>query len=199
MTRYREIRADFDRESIVVYQAYRPAIADAALKAGRFAAPFSFGRMTWIKPSFLWLMERSNWARKSGQDRILAVRIKRSGWDAALSEAVLTSFERRVHCSSDAWREQFDEARVHVQWDPERSIRGKKLEHRSIQVGIGRQVISEYVEDWILALTDLTPLANKIRRLCDEGRADRGKKLLPRERPYEVSNDTAARLAMNAS
>lgn len=199
MTQFREIRADFDRDSIVVYQAYRPAIADAALEAGRFVAPFSFGRMTWIKPSFLWLMERSNWARKSGQERILAIRIKRSGWDLALSEAVLTCFEPRTHGSIDQWREKFDEAHVHVQWDPERSIHGKKLEHRSIQVGIGRQVISEYVEDWIIELTDLTPLANKIRRLCEEGHADRGKRLLPSEKPYEVSNETATRLAMTAS
>jgi hypothetical protein len=29
----REIRADFDRDSIVIYQAYSPAIADAALRA----------------------------------------------------------------------------------------------------------------------------------------------------------------------
>jgi hypothetical protein len=75
----REIRADFDRDTIVVYQAYNAAIADAALKAGRFVPPFSFGRMTWIKPSFLWLMHRSNWGRKSGQERILAVRITRTG------------------------------------------------------------------------------------------------------------------------
>ena len=48
-----EIRADSDRDTIAVYQAYSPAIADAALKAGRFVPPFSFHRMTWIKPSFL--------------------------------------------------------------------------------------------------------------------------------------------------
>ncbi len=46
-----EIRADYDTDTIVVYQAYAPAIADAALRAGRFVAPFSFHRMTWIKPS----------------------------------------------------------------------------------------------------------------------------------------------------
>src|SRR5262249_21257580 len=72
----REIRADFDRESVVIYQAHSPAIADAALRAQRFVPPFSFHRMTWIKPSFLWLMHRSNWGRKSGQERVLAVRVK---------------------------------------------------------------------------------------------------------------------------
>ncbi|MDE3231051.1 MAG: DUF4291 family protein, partial [Chloroflexota bacterium] len=49
----RDIRADFDERSLVVYQAYRPEIAEAAVRAGRFVAPFSLNRMTWIKPSFL--------------------------------------------------------------------------------------------------------------------------------------------------
>jgi hypothetical protein len=48
-----EIRPHFDRESIVIDQAYPPTIADAALAARRFVPPFSFQRMTWIKPSFL--------------------------------------------------------------------------------------------------------------------------------------------------
>jgi len=35
MSEYRQIRADFDRDSIVMYQAYNDAIADAAITAGR--------------------------------------------------------------------------------------------------------------------------------------------------------------------
>src|SRR5271157_3733689 len=96
-----EIRADFDRETIAIYQAYSPAIADPALTAQRFVAPFSFHRMTWIKPSFLWMMHRSNWGQKSGQERILAVRITRAGWEKALSLAVLTSFVPGVFRSPD--------------------------------------------------------------------------------------------------
>lgn len=53
MPKTHEIRASYDRDGIVVYQAYSSAIADPALKAQRFVEPFSFGRMTWIKPSFL--------------------------------------------------------------------------------------------------------------------------------------------------
>jgi hypothetical protein len=37
-----EVRTDYDREAVVVYQAYGPAIAEAALRAGRFVVPFSF-------------------------------------------------------------------------------------------------------------------------------------------------------------
>ena len=129
-----EIRADHDATSIVVYQAYGPAIADAALRAGRFVAPFSRKRMTWIEPSLLRLMARSGWGRKANQERTLAVRITRVGWEEALSRGVLTSFSAGTHASREAWRTAFDRSSVHVRWDPERSLRGAKLPHRSIQV-----------------------------------------------------------------
>jgi hypothetical protein len=141
-------------------------------------------------------MERSNWARKSGQERILAVRISRAGWEKALAAAVLTSYEPGVHRSIDEWRSQFQQAAVHVQWDPERSMHGKKLEHRSIQVGLSRQIIGEYVEAWIVELKDVTPLAAKIRRMCDEGNTARAKGLLPKEKQYPVDSTIAARLGM---
>jgi len=95
-----EIRANYDRDTIVMYQAYSDAIADIALKHQKFQAPFSFTRMTWIKPSFLWLMHRSDWGRKSNQTRILAVHIKRSYWEKALSMGVLTSPEKTIHGSA---------------------------------------------------------------------------------------------------
>lgn len=185
----REVRADFDRETIVVYQAYGPEIAGPALREGRFVAPFSFQRMTWIKPSFLWLMERSNWAQKAGQEHVLAVRITRAGWDAALAQGVLTAFEPRVHTTHDAWRRQFDAARVHVQWDPERSMSGAALPHRAIQVGLSRHVIRTFVDEWVRELRDVTPLVRKLR-------ASRTASDLPRERPYPVDAATARRLGM---
>jgi predicted oxidoreductase len=46
--RAHEIRADYDRSSIVVYQAYSPEIGRAAAQHGKFVPPFSRGRMTWI-------------------------------------------------------------------------------------------------------------------------------------------------------
>jgi hypothetical protein len=44
----RVIRAAYTAETVTVYQAYAPQIADAAVRAGAFVAPFSRGRMTWI-------------------------------------------------------------------------------------------------------------------------------------------------------
>ena len=196
MTPYRQIRADFDRDSIVVYQAYRSEIAEPAVREGRFVQPFSWGRMTWIKPSFLWLMARSGWAQKSGQERILSVRISRAGWDRALSLGVLTSFHPEVHADPDDWRSRFDEAAVHVQWDPERSIHGKKQEHRSIQVGLSRRIIREFTDQWVHEIKDLTPLTRKLRGLCLSGNHRRAKDLLPPERVYPVPPQTARNLGI---
>ena len=86
-TEQRAVRADFDADTIVVYQAFSDRIADAAMAAGRLVAPFSRGRMSWIKPSFRWLMVRSQWASKPGQTRILALRIPRTAWEDALAES----------------------------------------------------------------------------------------------------------------
>lgn len=199
MPQYREIRATYDRDTITVYQAYRQEIADAALAAGKFVPPFSLGRMTWIKPSFLWMMERSNWGRKLGQERILAIRITHQGWEFALSQAVLTSYDTAVHKSIDDWRTQFDQAIIHVQWDPERSIFGKKQDYRSIQVGLSRHIIKQYVDEWTIEIVDQTELTHKIRRLCDEGHFDQAKRHLPNEKIYAANEQIMHRLGMRTS
>jgi len=191
-----QIRADYNSQTITVYQAYSAAIAQPALQSQRFVPPFSLTRMTWIKPSFLWLMERSNWGQKSGQEWILAVRIQRSGWDEALSRGVLTSFETAVHPSAPLWREEFERAFVHIQWDPERSIRGSDLGCNSIQVGLSRHIIEKYVDEWVVEIEDLTPLVRKIHALVKAGQIDKGRKLLPPERIYPVNSEVARRLDM---
>ena len=191
-----QIRADYNAQTITIYQAYGAAIARPALANGRFVAPFSLARMTWIKPSFLWLMERSNWAQKSGQEHVLAVRVRREGFDAALKMGVLTSYEKSAHHDPQSWRAEFEQAPVHVQWDPERSIRGADLGVNSIQIGLGRNVIESYVNDWVVEIRDLTPLVRKIHALVQNGKVANGKKLLPPERIYAVEPEIAKRLDM---
>ena len=186
-----EIRADYDAETIVVYQAYRPAIGDAAVAAQRFVAPFSLNRMTWIKPSFLWMMHRSGWAAKPGQERVLAVRITRAGWEEALRNAVLTTPEPRVYDSHLQWREAFSRAIVRVQWDPEYSLLDAKLDHRSIQVGLSRHIIARYVNDWTVEIRDVSALAHQMSALMCNGDIERAKTLLPHEKPYPLDEALA--------
>jgi hypothetical protein len=191
-----EIRADYDQSTIVVYQAYRPEIALPALKAGKFVAPFSLNRMTWIKPSFLWLMERSNWGNKSDQEYILGVRISRAGWEDALSKAVLTSPRKSVYRDPDEWRHQIDEALVLVQWDPERSLRGARLDYYSIQVGLSRQIIRKYVDEWTIQIRDYTPTVRKMYALLHSGEVEKAKRHLPKERIYPVDEKIGKRIGM---
>jgi hypothetical protein len=192
------VRADWDASGIVVYQAFGDAIADDAVRAGRFVPPFSMGRMTWIKPSFLWLMERSNWGWRAGQERTLAVRITRAGWEEALSLGVLTHPEPAVWPDPEAWRQAFTAAPVHIQWDPERTLRGAALEQGSIQVGLSRHVIERYVEEWTVSITDMTPAVRKMRELLAGGHADRARRLLPTERPYPLLQTIARRINASA-
>jgi hypothetical protein len=186
-----EIRADYNGETIVVYQAYRPAIAEAAVAAQRFVNPFSLNRTTWIKPSFRWMMHRSGWANKPGQERVVAVRITRAGWEEALSQAVLTTPEPRVYGSHEEWRERFARAAVRVQWDPEYSLHDVTLDHRSIQVGLSRDIIARYVNDWTVEIRDLTSLAHEMSAHLRSGDIQRAETLLPPEEPYPLDDALA--------
>lgn len=189
-----EIRANYDRDTIVIYQAYAPNIADAALKHQMFVAPFSFRRMTWIKPSFLWLMYRSNWGQKTNQQRVLAVHIRRTAWEKALGLGTLTHPEPTVYPNVSDWEQEFSDAPVHIQWDTERSLRGTGLNHYSIQVGISRHLIQEYVNQWIVKIEDLTSTVIKIREALRSGQEKKAKRLLPRERVYPIGCELGKRI-----
>jgi len=55
----RQIIGGIENNSLIVYQAFNPAIADYAIRHQQFGGPnYSFNRMSWIKPGFLWMMYR---------------------------------------------------------------------------------------------------------------------------------------------
>lgn len=189
----RQIRAEYDAETITVYQAYSPEIALPAVRAGRFVPPFRMGRMTWIKPSFLWMMYRSGWAGKPGQEHVLAVRLRREGFERALSMACLSSFDPAVHGEHAAWRREKERCPVRVQWDPERSPDLQPLPWRAIQIGLSGPAVQEYVQEWTLEIRDLT---ERVRRLHAMRPLDPAQ--LPNERPYPVSGEIMRRLGMDA-
>jgi Domain of unknown function (DUF4291) len=184
----------FSNDSIVVYQAYGSPIADAALDAGTFVAPFKRERMTWIKPSFLWMMYRSGWATKAGQERVLAIEMTRDGFEWALAHASLSHFDRRVHDSTEDWEAEKRASPVRVQWDPERSLRLEPLPYRAIQIGLSGVAVSWYVEEWIRDIRDVTGLAAEIRTLVGDRDLDAARARLPVERPYPLPEATRVRL-----
>jgi hypothetical protein len=76
---------------------------------------------------------------------------------------------------------------VRVQWDPERDVALRRLEYRSIQVGLGGEAVHRYVDEWITAIEDATPLAREIAGLVKAGDLAAASRLLPEERPLKVS------------
>ena len=67
-------RAEWDEEGVFVYQAFNDEIADFALENQKFGGrSFKDSRMTWVKPSFGWVLYRSGYGRKANQNRILKV------------------------------------------------------------------------------------------------------------------------------
>src|SRR5580698_3888441 len=99
----RHIMAQFDAESVVVYQAYNPAIGHFAARNGYFGGGFGIGRMSWIKPNFLWMMYRSGWGTKENQEATLALRLHRSFFDSLLGQAVTSSWDRDQFATEEEW------------------------------------------------------------------------------------------------
>ncbi|MDS0526748.1 DUF4291 domain-containing protein [Clostridium sp. SHJSY1] len=159
----REIRALYDETTIRVYQAYNDKIADEAIMLGTFGQSFKMERMTWIKPSFLWMMYRSGWATKDGQERILAIDIKREGFNKIVEGAVISSFGESDYTSYEEWQDKIKTSEVRCQWDPDRDIFGNPLNRRAIQLGLKGSMVKSYVHDWIVRITDITDEVIKIR------------------------------------
>lgn len=150
------VLANFDDESISVYQAYKPAIAKFAVDHQCFGGEFSFTRMSWIKPNFLWMMFRSGWATKEGQERILEVRIRRDFFDQLMKDAVPSAFIAELFTDHQEWKNAVSRSDVRLQWDPDHDPAGKSVERRAVQLGLRGNMLQRYSDElcWIKDITD---------------------------------------------
>jgi Domain of unknown function (DUF4291) len=182
----RQIRAFYGPETIRVYQAFSDEIADSALKAQTFVSPpFSMSRMTWIKPSFLWMMYRSGWGKKdSGQKRIIAIDITHEGFAWAIEHSCQSHPD--LGMSPEDWAAVKERSPVRVQWDPERDLHHNSLPYRAIQVGLGGEAVRRYVTEWIVRISDETLHASMIHDFVLSGQLGQAQAHLPRETPYIV-------------
>jgi hypothetical protein len=181
----RHILAQYDAESIVVYQAYAPSIGGFAATHGWFGGDFKYSRMSWIKPNFLWMMYRSGWGTKPSQEVTLAVRIRREAFDLMLDLAVYSSFVPAIHPDHDTWKEQVERSLVRLQWDPDHDPAGNKLERRAIQLGLRGDVLAKYGREWIVGIEDISDFVREERgHLADGPPFER--LVTPREEVYPV-------------
>ncbi len=179
------IMAQYDEQSIIVYQAYKPSIGRFAAAHGYFGHGFKLGRMTWIKPNFLWMMFRCGWAQKTDQETVLAIRLKREAFELILAEAVHSSYQPQHYPTHAAWKQQVTTSDVRLQWDPDHDPEGEKTERRAIQLGLRGDYVISYAKEWILEIEDITEFVATQRHHANH--ANWGNLLVPHECVYTPS------------
>ncbi len=191
----RHVLAQFDDETVVVYQAYRPAIGQFAAAHGVLGGEFSYTRMSWVKPNFLWMMFRSGWGTKENQEVTLALRVRRTLFDELLAAAVPSSWDRDQFATEAEWAKAVAVSAVRLQWDPDHNPAGGKLARRAIQLGLRGDVLEAFGRRELLEVIDLSGFVAEQRgRLASGGVADL---VTPRERVYRPADaGVAARLGL---
>jgi hypothetical protein len=177
------ILAQFDQDSVVVYQAYRREIGHFAVEHQFFGGEFKLDRMSWIKPNFLWMMYRSGWGTKDGQEVVLAVRITRKGFDQILAEAIYSNFTKNIYSSQEAWQRAVSTSSVRLQWDPDHNPSGNKELRRAVQLGLRRNTLARYSKEWIISITNISALVAEQRA---NTRSPYEGLMTPREAVYPV-------------
>jgi hypothetical protein len=192
----RRIRALYDSDSITVYQIFREEIAEQAISLGKFGDKFSSSRMTWIKTSLLWTMARYRSSENSGQaQRILAIRLARDAFETLLKVACLTQPVFGLYYQNEnEYQRESSRYKNRVQWDPDRTIDGKRRKEKAIQLGIHPDNHSLYHKG-ILSIEDITKTAKEIWRSWQEGEDYQFH--LPAEITYPTPLDLLKRLEMH--
>lgn len=172
---------------MVVYQAYKKSIADFAVKNQMLGgSDFSYSRMSWIKPNFLWMMYRCGWAEKENQERVLAIWIKKDVFEEILKNATFTSYKSEYYETEQNWRAELELKKVRLQWDPDHDPFGKKLERRAIQLGLKDEILEKFGKEQIECIMDITDFVKEQKKCLDNNQIE--KLLIPRERIISFEN-----------
>lgn len=190
-----QILAHFDEQTIVVYQASCPLTGQFAARNGFFGDGFSYNRMSWIKPNFLWMMYRSNWGRSQGQEIVLAIRLKRTFFDSLLERAVPSSFDPALFESNDTWKAAVEKSDIRLQWDPDHRPNGANEERRAIQLGLRGATLDAYGKREIVEIIDMSEFVASQRE--NAVKEPFGQLVTPVERPYRpLQDDIAVRIGI---
>lgn len=163
--------AHVEDDTLTFYAAFNHAIANYAVANQRFGGhAFSFNRMTWIKPSFMWMMYRSDWAKSENQERILALKIKKQDVLKILKAGVLSSFDATKYADEETWKYDLSQSEVRIQWDPDHDEFGMKLKRKAIQIGLKGDILRIFATEMLLQIEDITSfvVAQRIRKSTDE-------------------------------
>jgi hypothetical protein len=188
----RHIMAHYDDETIIVYQAYKPSTRDWSIAHGKLGGPeFSFNRMSWIKPNFLWMMYRCGWASKEAQETVLALLIRRPFFEAILAQAVPSSFDATLYTDHAAWKSALERSEVRLQWDPDHDPSGAPVERRAIQLGLRGEMLRAFATTEMIEVIDMTTFVH------EQAAVGAPRLLIPVEHPYAPVSAAARRQVLS--
>ncbi|MCX6316997.1 MAG: DUF4291 domain-containing protein [Bacteroidetes bacterium] len=154
----RQVMGRVEGDALIVYQAFNPHIAEWAVTHQQFGGPhYSFNRMSWIKPGFLWMMYRAGWASKEHQQHILAIKLPMVHFKTILREATITSYDSSFFSTEKEWKNELERTEVRLQWDPDHNPAGVKQERKAIQIGMKGNILRQFCTEWITEIADITP------------------------------------------
>ncbi|MEU4521220.1 DUF4291 family protein [Amycolatopsis sp. NPDC024027] len=138
------------------------ACSPAVADAALEKQAFERGGPVQVTPSFRLAAHGSENGRKPGHERILAIDLTREGFESALAHG-------------------------HVRWEAERDLDHTALNFQAIRIGLD----TEPVDEWITAVTDVTPVMRDIAGLLATDQLHLAVKLVPHEPPYPLGKDLA--------
>lgn len=181
------IMAQYNEKEIIIYQSYKKEIGNFAVKNQFFGGAFSFDRMTWIKPNFLWMMYRNGWGTKEGQEVVLAINLKMAAFENYLQHAVYSSYNQTLGITEESWREQVALSSARLQWDPDHNPYGEKLNRRAIQIGLRNEFIKSFANEDIILIEDISDFVNEQYQFVQNRELE--KLIVPLEKPLLFNDD----------
>ena len=69
-----------------------------------------------------------------------------------------------LFATKEDWQTQLKTHKVRLQWDPDHSPKGAKLERKAMQLGLKDEILQQFNSEWIVKITDVTEFVKQQHR-----------------------------------
>ncbi len=183
----RPLLACFDEATVTVFAAHRPEIGAWAIDHGTLGGPAWRGdRIARFRLSLPRVMSRSERGERAGKEVLLAIALRRDGFDAVLRQAVhWREFPASIFGTRGKWRLATRYTEVVVDFAPDCAPDGSDLPRMTPRFGVRGHALKAMLSDWVVGVRDLGDLA-----LAWRGDPDPPTPVL---RPYPLAEPEVAR------
>jgi hypothetical protein len=153
----RHLLAQFDADTVTVFQSFDREVGDYAIEKGCFGGPaFRRDRSSAIRLSLLDVLSRSDWGEKPGREVTLALRLRREAFDVLLRQAIHSAYPEGVYPSKRSWQLATRYSSVSITWSPDRDLAGCELSRYCARFGIRDRSLVMFASEWIDDVIDLS-------------------------------------------